>query len=891
MRLLICDAEYVFEAPTVWLTEECVPVVGMRHLFSTTCRYEKEQKGPYNWIKIAILDTVQIDIKDGSMVWLPAIYRNQDDTMVWNSIHSYVESGLLLERVQSESKPSGSEGVTKEGVDCSLMAKQGIKLTGIKDYFTFSGSDFDDLLDKAANIVSSFKNNLLKGDDLCDVIFGLLYAYILPIIPILPLERMTISLIINNISSLLLVLPEYSEAAITQNRQDVTESEENRKEMLLSIIEYSCKVEKNSFSNIFLFAESDDGNNRFSFDISLRSRSVQEIVMVTLKRNRMAQEKSKELGMKLSNLLQSNYDKNPSSISHLADEKSSLFNIDDKSWREDMDIIINIIKQEVFGKFEIMDENCLTYKKMSLLCLDFCLKATYEQIYSLYYEKCLSTIKSLNKVCRLSTSSSEWIDNFCLKLIEKNEIKRIMSRREDLLATIRPNVEGIYDSLVAINVEKSLLAKGRFLINVVGNIEKILEIFSSESFGADDLLDTIVNVLRMFSSQLCISVKLLSDFHLFAMPDDCGKLSCVITSFEIAYNYLISSSNIDNVRAGNNENDNVIAGNNENSNVRAGNNENGSEQLAHDAKDYNEASNEEQNVHKLSLDNQSNRTDTDNQLFEQIEVAWKEFMNQYNLWKDIRSNCIKKLREIAEKIRKKSFDTNVVNITATSAGIISGAAAIAGFALIPVTAGISSALIIGSVVGGGASALTSSGALIAKSVIQSNQGKRAQEVCTQNKSVTDKLLESLTRFNELKERYFQSLSDHDKKQRSISRIAREMMDIMHQVSTVSRALSPLKTVSLVRVGSVFTGSAEAATSFGNAFKVVRIAGIAISSVFIVLDTWSLVMSAIETHKGNKTQLYNSIMQIVNSLEVEKQYYSTALKMCEDIRIKGSHRFK
>ena len=68
------------------------------------------------------------------------------------------------------------------------------------------------------------------------------------------------------------------------------------------------------------------------------------------------------------------------------------------------------------------------------------------------------------------------------------------------------------------------------------------------------------------------------------------------------------------------------------------------------------------------------------------------------------------------------------------------------------------------------------------------------------------------------------------------------MEIWQQINAISRtvssSVSTLRAVSLIRFGSIFSESAEAATSIlGNAFKIVRKAGIAVSSVFIVLDVW------------------------------------------------------
>ncbi len=61
----------------------------------------------------------------------------------------------------------------------SLQPSADIKGTSIVSF-----DDFDQLLESASHIVRSFKSDSLKGNALYDAIFGLLYVYVLPAIPV-----------------------------------------------------------------------------------------------------------------------------------------------------------------------------------------------------------------------------------------------------------------------------------------------------------------------------------------------------------------------------------------------------------------------------------------------------------------------------------------------------------------------------------------------------------------------------------------------------------------------------------------------------------------------------------------------------------------------------------
>lgn len=93
MRLLISTEEDVFEAPTVWLNDSYAPVVGSRALFSSQQEH-KPQQGPYNWIKIAAVDTVLVDTVDGTMAWLAATTRT-----AWCAVHPFTDIGTLHPKV------------------------------------------------------------------------------------------------------------------------------------------------------------------------------------------------------------------------------------------------------------------------------------------------------------------------------------------------------------------------------------------------------------------------------------------------------------------------------------------------------------------------------------------------------------------------------------------------------------------------------------------------------------------------------------------------------------------------------------------------------------------------------------------------------------------------
>ena len=218
-----------------------------------------------------------------------------------------------------------------------------------------------------------------------------------------------------------------------------------------------------------------------------------------------------------------------------------------------------------------------------------------------------------------------------------------------------------------------------------------------------------------------------------------------------------------------------------------------------------------------------------------MEAAWLETRQKFEELREIRSDCINSLKRISDKVLKANFGTNVANITASSAGVVSSVVGMVGLALMPFTAGVSSVLIIGSAIGGGVSALTGLSALAAKMIINSNEGKEAHQWCDRDKNASTSFYESLNRFNNLKETYFQSLPEN------------EQMQTSSDVSTAPEFDRVKK-----KAGSVLLGA------------------------FIAVDLWSSVMKAIDVHKGKETQLTEDIAKIIEDLECEVEYYSTVM---------------
>ncbi len=62
----------------------------------------------------------------------------------------------------------------------------------------------------------------------------------------------------------------------------------------------------------------------------------------------------------------------------------------------------------------------------------------------------------------------------------------------------------------------------------------------------------------------------------------------------------------------------------------------------------------------------------------------------------------------------------------------------------------------------------------------------------------------------------------------------------------------------------------------------RVAGMGFFGVFVAVDIWSLVTTAVDTHKGSRTELCDNIRGIAKYLEAERCYYASTMRCKRDI---------
>jgi hypothetical protein len=160
MRLLITYEKFTFEAPSIWLDAEYVPVVGPQRLFSLADNHGP-QCGPYMWLKIAMIDTVYVNANEGYIQWLPAAFRT-----AWCPLHPFIGIGIVHDKNEL------FESMTNATSDKSPKWK----------YIT--DNDLDELIDRAVGIACRFRDKSLEGKNLYDAIFGWLYAFLLPACPV-----------------------------------------------------------------------------------------------------------------------------------------------------------------------------------------------------------------------------------------------------------------------------------------------------------------------------------------------------------------------------------------------------------------------------------------------------------------------------------------------------------------------------------------------------------------------------------------------------------------------------------------------------------------------------------------------------------------------------------
>lgn len=68
-------------------------------------------------------------------------------------------------------------------------------------------------------------------------------------------------------------------------------------------------------------------------------------------------------------------------------------------------------------------------------------------------------------------------------------------------------------------------------------------------------------------------------------------------------------------------------------------------------------------------------------------------------------------------------------------------------------------------------------------------------------------------------------------------------------------------------------------TFGRGLRVV---GMGFFGVFVAVDIWSLVTTAVDTHKGSRTELGDNIRAIARFLEAERCYFTSTMRCGRDL---------
>jgi hypothetical protein len=505
---------------------------------------------------------------------------------------------------------------------------------------------------------------------------------------------------------------------------------------------------------------------------------------------------------------------------------------------------------------------------------------------SYYSAKLKLVIEELRRLLRLrSRNTISLVDDVITKYERSSTIEptSLLPDRATQLSNHLFSIVG--HMIVFVEESSSLISKARILLRIGTEIELALRLYHKEVAG-DNFLQFVVDIIPFFDCSMLTHIKMLDDFVQLTSWECNSEVSYIITTMLIAYNSwmqnidtqpLTTSDTVEPLSRSPSsatkqtptiEDNNMTSTIHETAEYANGNNNN-----LMQAKDPNVANGSSNNLTDEGRNEIEKR-----RLLHRAHVALKSFKLEQREWNKTRLDCIENLKELADRVRKTVSNTNIANITGSAVGIVSGVTAIVGIVLIPVTAGLSTILIAGSAVAGGAGGLTGLGSFIVRKVMNSKQQKELNQLSDRDKEHSQQLSDALGVLLECDQQIMTHHAAIEFAQRRLTLQNKDMEDalVINGVSTASTvtkaartALVPLKALPLFRV--VGTAAFEAA---GGALSALRVAGIAFAGAFVAVDIFSMVVSAVEMHKGNKTELYYAIIGIIEYLEMERLYYAT-----------------
>nr|XP_032834784.1 uncharacterized protein LOC116956980 [Petromyzon marinus] len=258
---------------------------------------------------------------------------------------------------------------------------------------------------------------------------------------------------------------------------------------------------------------------------------------------------------------------------------------------------------------------------------------------------------------------------------------------------------------------------------------------------------------------------------------------------------------------------------------------------------------------------------------EEWSRARRELAEIFPEWKTKRIEVLKMLAGMIVQLKKRKRDGNISKATGASAGIIGGAMVIAGFALAPVTAGLSLGLSIAGTTTGVAGGITAAGASIAVLVMNKASTKEATENIEKDKIAGARLaevvrsvysaaseLDVVTMGTLVSERVTAKGGEGGTAHPGIVETATVTVGgIMVARSAKNAAVDIVKnSKALVKVAGA--GAANAADDVGFAVAKgvatggMRMAAVALSSLFLVVDVANLIRAGVNLHKKNPSKI-------------------------------------
>lgn len=218
----------------------------------------------------------------------------------------------------------------------------------------------------------------------------------------------------------------------------------------------------------------------------------------------------------------------------------------------------------------------------------------------------------------------------------------------------------------------------------------------------------------------------------------------------------------------------------------------------------------------------------------------KNVIETFSEWKSQRIEIMRYLLSNIIQLRERSKNVNIAKIAGASAGVAGGAMCIAGIALAPVTFGASLGLTIAGISVGVAGGTTSAGSVIVKSVMDKTTNEGVTAALEADQILTKELLSNM-------QCLFKAAGGGNL----------ESIGITVVKSAAQISLSVLNIADDVAIG-VVRGTAAAG---------LRVAGIALSGVFMVIDLASIVQTGIDLSKGSPSGLADQLQITFDGLKL------------------------